>query len=510
MLQATKPCRQLNSEAIKSAALCYLTPVISGRCSIISAKCVCNVKDKVLPKAWSSICKKRDACDSAISGIPNVAFFFSAISTQEKKKATMYEESDDQSDQVTDEELDSSQVPSSTTQQWLDGNLTSVNKSLCPAISYWVALTTPNGAPASPISVHRALLNCGVEVTANQVQFQEGKESPAIKEVYKIFKDHKNKHMQDLVLSSYRHFYEQEARKVIGEDVVNTQDLEDWGKENVVRVTIINPKFQSSLASAIERLVEAKLQIDRFGFTESRIATQPSSRLAQNEEKRFSDKLTILVNDISIAMEKLNYATYRGKVYRKESRARYAFSYKCEARAFVNTLATNEFFKPRLIREMRKVIELIADPYCELFRPLVIDYDLIEVNQGIFWSLKNRSFVKDVIQEEQVGQISPRAFCPYDATQEPDPKYFRQILENSLRPEDQSSFCEDFLKLLNYNKKKHKDKVPCLVGDANSGKTSLFFSYPGPYTPRQRGHGDKTTGIQQVNDHSIHRSDIHR
>ncbi|KAJ7363623.1 hypothetical protein OS493_009785 [Desmophyllum pertusum] len=124
---------------------------------------------------------------------------------------------------------------------------------------------------------------------------------------------------------------------------------------------------------------------------------------------------------------------------------------------------------------MRKVIELIADPYCELFRPLVIDYDLIEVNQGIFWSLKNRSFVKDVIQEEQVGQISPRAFCPYDATQEPDPKYFRQILENSLSPEDQSSFCEDFLKLLNYNKKKHKDKVPCLVGDANSGKTSLFF-----------------------------------
>ena len=35
-------------------------------------------------------------------------------------------------------------------------------------------------------------------------------------------------------------------------------------------------------------------------------------------------------------------------------------------------------------------------------------------------------------------------------------------------------FCEDFLKLLNFNKKCHKDKVPCLIGDANSGKTSLF------------------------------------
>ena len=26
-----------------------------------------------------------------------------------------------------------------------------------------------------------------------------------------------------------------------------------------------------------------------------------------------------------------------------------------------------------------------------------------------------------------------------------------------------------------YSQKRHKDKVPCLVGDANSGKTSLFF-----------------------------------
>ena len=97
-------------------------------------------------------------------GISNVAFFFSAICTQEKKKG-----SEDESGN-SDEELESSQVPSSTSQQWLGGNLASVNKALCPAISYWVALTTPNGAPASPISVHKALLNCGVDVTVDQVK----------------------------------------------------------------------------------------------------------------------------------------------------------------------------------------------------------------------------------------------------------------------------------------------------------------------------------------------------
>ena len=52
---------------------------------------------------------------------------------------------------------------------------------------------------------------------------------------------------------------------------------------------------------------------------------------------------------------------------------------------------------------------------------------------------------------------------------------FKEILENSLEEDDIQNFCTDFLKLFNHNKKGHKDKVPCLVGDANSGKTSLFF-----------------------------------
>ena len=148
---------------------------------------------------------------------------------------------------------------------------------------------------------------------------------------------------------------------------------------------------------------------------------------------------------------------------------------KCEARAFVNTLATNEFFKSRLIREIKKVTDLLADPYCELFAPLTVDYDLIEVNNGCFWSIKRRDFVNSTIQDHQIGKVSPRAFCPFDSTRDPDPKYFREVLENSLEPQEVAKFCDDFLKLLSYNKKRHKDKVPCLVGDANSGKTSLFF-----------------------------------
>ena len=106
-----------------------------------------------------------------------------------------------------------------------------------------------------------------------------------------------------------------------------------------MRITLVNPKFQIPLASAVEHLIEAKLQIDKFGFTYD--ATTSQTYTESDEGKRFSDKLTILVNDIAIGMEKLNYATYRGKVYKKEVPAKYTYSYKCEPRVFLNTPATN-------------------------------------------------------------------------------------------------------------------------------------------------------------------------
>ena len=68
ILRAKQPWRQLNSPAIKGNALCFMGPVVSGKCSVISAKCVCDVKERNLKKSWDTICATRDACDTAISG----------------------------------------------------------------------------------------------------------------------------------------------------------------------------------------------------------------------------------------------------------------------------------------------------------------------------------------------------------------------------------------------------------------------------------------------------------
>ena len=137
-------------------------------------------------------------------------------------------------------------------------------------------------------------------------------------------------------------------------------------------------------------------------------------------------------------MPSLGYISYIlgyricGTVYKKEARSKFTYAYKCDAAAFINTMVTNEFFKARLVREMRNVIGLLSDPFCELFAPLTINHDLIEVNDGWCWSIKRRSFLENAIQDHQIGKVSPRAFCPYDPARDPDPKYFEEVLENGL------------------------------------------------------------------------------
>jgi len=292
-----------------------------------------------------------------------------------------------------------------------------------------------------------------------------------MKELFKVLKDHKNPFMEDLVNSSYQYCFRDELESFVGD--AGSVDLDECGTENVVRVWLVDPSFHSSLSWALRKLQDAKLVIDQFGFQLDGTGIHRGNETVE-EQARLSDKLTVLVNDIGIAMKRLGYALYGGKVYKKCDKAKYTYSYKCEVEAFVNSLAANELFKARLLKDMKKVIVILANPHCEVIRPLCVDYNLIEVNEGQCWSIKGRRFLENAIEDKDIGHVTPRAFSPYDPTKEAEPKYFKEILENSLPEAEIEIFCEDFLRLLNHNKKRHKDKVPCLIGAANSGKTSLF------------------------------------
>ena len=111
-------------------------------------------------------------CFLYFSGTKNVAFFFSAISTQRLKKQRgkqkPNEEHEDSDDAEECEEV--SQLGGSSSQDWLANHASIINEKMCPSVSYWIALTTPNGAPTSPLAIHRALLECRLDVFTNQVR----------------------------------------------------------------------------------------------------------------------------------------------------------------------------------------------------------------------------------------------------------------------------------------------------------------------------------------------------
>ena len=111
-------------------------------------------------------------CFLHFSAMKNVAFFFSAIATQRLKKQRgkrkPNEEHEDSDDAEECEEV--SQLGGSSSQDWLANHASIINEKMCPSVSYWIALTTPSGAPTSPLAIHRALLECRVDVFTNQVR----------------------------------------------------------------------------------------------------------------------------------------------------------------------------------------------------------------------------------------------------------------------------------------------------------------------------------------------------
>jgi hypothetical protein len=78
-------------------------------------------------------------------------------------------------------------------------------------------------------------------------------------------------------------------------------------------------------------------------------------------------------------MKRLGYAIYKGTVYKKNPRAIYTYTYKCEMNAFVGTLEGNESFKSRLLKYGYKLRDKLKNPNSQLIHQIEVCHDLIEV-----------------------------------------------------------------------------------------------------------------------------------
>ena len=395
---------------------------------------------------WLNICQKRDECDEKIKKMKGVAFFFSSVAALERRnkekrqKANNQEQEDDQNDELQEK-------------YW-------------PAITYWIAVQSSNGMRVSTVPLHSALLETGMEVTAKALPVcKRGGEEDSCAPLCTTLKDHNNHFIQTKVDASFSHGLQLLQDQLIEEPLESLH-----ASERVVRLQVVCSVFTAKLRDKlIPSLVSSGLQFDVFGIEACDL---PSN--VPNVTKALASPIVVAINDIERAMGKLGYALYSGEVFKKVKKSKYTYQHCCSVKKFLSLLGSNDKFKDTIIKHLNKLVEILGDRECEFMKQLRINYDLIEVNGGWCFSISQRKFVLHPVKDADVGKESPRAYIEYDHNKTPDPGYFKEILQNSLNELEMAHFCEYYIRLLNCRIKQHKEKVMCLIGEPNSGKTSLF------------------------------------
>jgi len=173
----------------------------------------------------------------------------------------------------------------------------------------------------------------------------EGKESTAMKDLFRVLNDHKNPMIQKLVNDAYEKCFQLEMESSFDYFEVNG----DCSTDNVVRCCLIKLSYSSMLQEAIAKLLDAKLMIDLFGFHDENQGTTKVDDDAQQ-----LDQLTVLINNTGIAMKKLEYALFRAKEFTIRNLKQSAHT---PTNARSNCLVANESFKERLFKNTMRVID---------------------------------------------------------------------------------------------------------------------------------------------------------
>ena len=155
------------------------------------------------------------------------------------------------------------------------------------------------------------------------------------------------------------------------------------------------------------------------------------------------------------------------------SSSKYTCQNCCTVKTFLSLLSNSKYFQETMVKHLNKLNSLLSDPESKYPQQLHIKYDLIEVSDGFCFFI-SESFVQNAIRVSGIGRETPRAYVPYKHNKVPELHYNKEILENSLSNTEIQFFSQYFIRLLHYGTKQHKENVPCLIGEPNSGKTSLF------------------------------------
>ena len=259
-----------------------------------------------------------------------------------------------------------------------------------PAITYWVAMQSANGAPVDSLILHSALVNCHVEVNSTRASAKKGG-SEIVNKLCQLLKDHKNNFMCDLVQDSFDYCRKELFENITRESLDAAEPLMNW--DSVVRMVIVNREFSASLPNCVSRLTDIGLHFDVFHYDGF-----PANEMIADSPKRLAEPLTVLCNDVERALKKLCYAYRAGYVYKRHPKSKLTYYRLCSIDSFLNSLLGNSVFKDRLLTHMPKLQAILKHPECQAIAQIDIDRDIVEVDEGWCWSFRRRQFIQHAIQ----------------------------------------------------------------------------------------------------------------
>ncbi|XP_066930600.1 uncharacterized protein [Clytia hemisphaerica] len=345
-------------------------------------------------------------------------------------------------------------------------------------VSFWVMFDWPDMAIESyECHLTKIVIESGLDIVHCKAVKGRGVRSITesyVSSLYIALKDHNNEallhHFAKSQVKCLKAAAEEEGIDLVNVDMTEGERYSSKVLTSLWLCKTMGANVASELKKAVD-LIKMLMSIKVVDLTSKEdpvhAAPMPVSRLLQS------------ITAIKHYMTQNEYGLFDGSVYKKAPQAKFTYVFCSSVHDFVHYLLGCPEIADQIVAQVTPIINLLSVSSCRIIKPLIVDYNFIEVAPyGTCFNISEKCFQVD----PPTLKGSPRAFVKY--TYDPDvlpyPEPFVKGVENSFgNPRIRKKFYKKYYQLLMHGQFPHKETKMCLVGPADSGKTSWFSCFQG-------------------------------
>ena len=122
-----------------------------------------------------------------------------------------------------------------------------------------------------------------------------------------------------------------------------------------------------------------------------------------------------------------NFGIYEGAIYKKIPEASFTYVYCSTVKTYLLSIVASVEIADVVVPFMAQLTKLLSEPACRLVKPIKMDFNYIEVNNGYCFNIDQKQF-----EQPENLDGSPRAFIRYDCCKTPYPKLFFEGLSTNI------------------------------------------------------------------------------